>query len=512
VRDIEQLDPEESLGGTGVGGPPWILGHRGSPREAPENTLASLRRALLHGLDGVEYDVRASVEGEPLLIHDETVTRTTGGAGVVEEKSLTELLQLDAGGWFHKRFAGEPLPLLEEALVLRGAIDEDTGDHGALESDGALHMIELKQRGLVERVDQLVREQGLERRIRIASFSREDCLEARDRGLPAMLLAVEAEERDLQFVRDERIDAHGVAASGWRRPAGGLDWPCERWAWSVDSPEDLLWACRAPLFGFNTNEPRRALAVRALVAATPEDDGPYPLQVERLEVDQSSPASDGAEWVGDWCFDLHVRNPFPHAVEFDLGFVGRRGVYDISGEPTSFELERGAERSVRLELSGGSWSPGPDPALMARFAWSGAPGRRTGELILDTPLVRSRSIVLRDTAQRLRCLRESPSAPEASVTVQRNGRALLMRLESSGGLEDAQLLAHLDGVTRLGTRGLRMFLPEDFDDREGGVAFSVGVVGFDRSRPAAGPVYRRWSGGLPPDLLSGEPGRLYPAP
>ncbi|MEO0652883.1 MAG: glycerophosphodiester phosphodiesterase family protein, partial [Planctomycetota bacterium] len=305
---MEEIDPRQRFGGLTVGGPPWILGHRGSPREAPENTLSSLRRALAHGLEGIEYDVRGSLEGEPLLIHDETVTRTTDAHGEVREKSLSELLQLDAGGWFHKRFAGEPVPLLEEAL--------------ALESDGAgeapLHMVELKERGLVERVHECVRELGLERRVRIASFHREVCLAARDAGLPAMLLAVDADERDLAFVRDERLDAHGLSAHGWSRPAGQLDWPCERWAWSVDDPEDLLAACRAPLFGLNTNEPRRALAVRALVALAPDDQGPYPIQVPRLEVGRGAPATGGAEWAGSWEFSAELRNPLPFPVRVDV--------------------------------------------------------------------------------------------------------------------------------------------------------------------------------------------------
>ena len=89
--------------GEDVPGPPWILGHRGSPREAPENTLVSLRRALELGLDGVEYDVHGTRDGEPVLIHDETLDRTTDGRGPVAELGMPELAGLDAGGWFGAR-------------------------------------------------------------------------------------------------------------------------------------------------------------------------------------------------------------------------------------------------------------------------------------------------------------------------------------------------------------------------------------------------------------------------
>ena len=142
-----ELDPSAREYGEDVPGPPWILGHRGAPREAPENTLASLRRALELGLDGIEYDVHAAQGGEPVLIHDETLERTTDLAGPVAERPLSELVHADAGGWFARRFVGEPVPLLEEALDLDGA-------DGALDRAprGVHHMIELKDPRLVAAV------------------------------------------------------------------------------------------------------------------------------------------------------------------------------------------------------------------------------------------------------------------------------------------------------------------------------------------------------------------------
>ena len=57
---------------------PLILGHRGAPYDAPENTLASFARALEQGADGVELDVRRARDGVPVIIHDETLDRTSG--------------------------------------------------------------------------------------------------------------------------------------------------------------------------------------------------------------------------------------------------------------------------------------------------------------------------------------------------------------------------------------------------------------------------------------------------
>ena len=510
---MRELDHVRSERGGTVGPPPLILGHRGTPRLAPENTLVSLRRALELGLDGVEYDLQAARGGDPVLLHDDTLTRTTDGHGPVEEADLTELAGLDAGAWFGKAFTGEPLPLLEEALELDTW--PEAGPPGA--GGAPLHMIELKRRDLVARVASAL--EGLPRPlpVRIASFHRNVCTEAMDHGLPAMLLAVRANAGDREFVRHERIAAYGVAAFGWRTPAGRGVWPCERWSWSVDAPADLLEACRTPLYGFNTNEPLRALSVRALTRLAPGDDGPYPLEVPELEVfpgtfSSHSFASGGGEWTGRWSFEVHVRNPFDHPVEVELGFAARRGAFEIEGGPTELALEPGERRPIALELAGGSWSPGLDPCLMARLAWSAGAGREPGALVLDAPLARVRRVVARDVATRLDCLHESPGGRPASLAMRRRGRELLCEVENPGGLEQVSIQVHLDGETFLGTRGLRLLLPEDFDRRPSGVAFSAALVGFDPERDVHRPVMRRWAGGLPPGGLAGSPGRLLPRP
>lgn len=95
-----------------------ILGHRGSKGTAPENTLISFKKALLTGCDGLELDVHLSKDGIPVVIHDETVDRTTNAKGLVSSFTLKELKQMDAGKWFNRTFQGEKIPTLEEVLVL----------------------------------------------------------------------------------------------------------------------------------------------------------------------------------------------------------------------------------------------------------------------------------------------------------------------------------------------------------------------------------------------------------
>lgn len=490
-------DSARELGqhGEGIPGPPWILGHRGAPREAPENTLVSLRRALELGLDGVEYDVHACQSGEPVLIHDETLDRTTNLTGPVAALPPTELVHADAGSWFAKRFAGEPLPLLEEALELDGG------------TRAPHHMIELKDPSLVAAVARALARLARPVPFHIASFHRSVCLEARDAELPTMLLAEEASEDDRRFVRDERIRAYGTAPRGWNTGAGRAEWSCERWSWSVDEPEDLLAACRAPLFAFNTNEPRRALAVRALVRLAPEDHGPYPLSVPTLEVESArADGEEGAthgEWSGRWEFEVRVRNPFAWPVKAALALVPRGGAFQVTGLPLTLALDAGAARGVPVTLSGGSWSPLEDPTVALHLAWRR--GRASQALVLDAPLERVRSLRLGPDVQRVRLLRERRGDPEASMTVRRRGNELLASVEDAGGLGEVAAHVRVGARVRVGRRAVRIRLPEERDPA--GWPFSVGFEGSDPDTGAR--RLRRFAGGLPYGLGSGAPGRLW---
>ena len=86
--------------------PLLVIGHRGNPEDAPENTLASVNAALQLGVDLIEVDVRLTRDDVPVIFHDETVERTTDGRGAVADLTLRELKELDAGSWKDVRFAG----------------------------------------------------------------------------------------------------------------------------------------------------------------------------------------------------------------------------------------------------------------------------------------------------------------------------------------------------------------------------------------------------------------------
>lgn len=104
---------------------PLILGHRGASALAPENTLAAFSRAISDGADGVEFDVRLSRDGVPVVIHDANLRRTGSIDRPVVEMSAAELQEIDVGGWFANRnanrggsFYNEKVPTLAQVFEL----------------------------------------------------------------------------------------------------------------------------------------------------------------------------------------------------------------------------------------------------------------------------------------------------------------------------------------------------------------------------------------------------------
>jgi glycerophosphoryl diester phosphodiesterase len=94
------------------------VAHRGYSAVAPENTLPALAAGVLAGATLIEFDVRTTADGVPVVIHDRTVDRTTSGSGQVSELTLDEITALDAGSWFSPAYAGVRVPLLSEVLDL----------------------------------------------------------------------------------------------------------------------------------------------------------------------------------------------------------------------------------------------------------------------------------------------------------------------------------------------------------------------------------------------------------
>ncbi|MCC6498121.1 MAG: glycerophosphodiester phosphodiesterase [Propionibacteriaceae bacterium] len=139
-----------------------IWAHRGARREAPENTLPAFELAVAQGADGIEFDVQLTADGNVVVIHDETVERTTDGTGPVVGHSLAQLRNLDASAGM-PAFAGVQIPTLADTLAL-------------LAPAGLMVNIELKNSvedypGLEERVLAAVAAHGIADRVVLSSFN-----------------------------------------------------------------------------------------------------------------------------------------------------------------------------------------------------------------------------------------------------------------------------------------------------------------------------------------------------
>lgn len=134
-----------------------VVAHRGNSSRAPENTLAAFNAAIDAGADLIELDYHHTADGVPVVMHDDTLDRTTDARArwqaeriLLRSKRLAELRELDAGGWFSEAFAGQHVPTLSEALdtIQRGSMTLIERKHG----DAATCVRLLKEKQLLDQV------------------------------------------------------------------------------------------------------------------------------------------------------------------------------------------------------------------------------------------------------------------------------------------------------------------------------------------------------------------------
>jgi glycerophosphoryl diester phosphodiesterase len=168
-----------------------LIGHRGYPARGPENTMASFRAAIEAGCDMIELDVSLSRDRRVVVIHDDTLDRTTNGKGPVKAHTLAEIKRLDAGAWFDPCFSGERVPELSEVMELTAGrcmlnIEIKTG---AFEDDDPADSVE-------RQVVRVVRDSKAMDRVIVSSF---------DRRILERIAAMEAPPA-VAYISDHRAD------------------------------------------------------------------------------------------------------------------------------------------------------------------------------------------------------------------------------------------------------------------------------------------------------------------
>jgi glycerophosphoryl diester phosphodiesterase len=244
---------------------PLILGHRGASTLAPENTLAAFSRAITDRADGIEFDIRLSRDGVPVVIHDATLKRTGLDDRFVCDLTARELQKIDVGNWFkgqQNSFADEKVPLLTDVFELF------RGNSGLLYIEMKCDKYEGAE--LAQEVVRLTRESGLEDRVVVESFdlSAIAALKRIDSGIRTAALFEPNVWRPISSVRRlKMIDtAFGVGAdeialhhtlAGNRAVQKARREGLEVVVWTVDDP---LWIMRA-----------RSLDIKALIANDPAE-------------------------------------------------------------------------------------------------------------------------------------------------------------------------------------------------------------------------------------------------
>ncbi len=223
------------------------IAHRGASGDFPENTLVAFAAAIEAGAQMCELDAQLSADGVAVVIHDDTVDRTTGGRGAVAAMSLAQLRGLDAGRKFGAAFAGARIPTLEEVIVL-------TKGRCALN-------VELKGANVQSEVCRLLRAHGVTNDTIVSSFDWNALAAARqiDPGLRLGVLADRNAAAMLQAAR--RLGAVSV------NPRYDLVSPAlvkqahdERLqvlVWTVDKPARMRAMIELGVDGIMTNYPAR---------------------------------------------------------------------------------------------------------------------------------------------------------------------------------------------------------------------------------------------------------------
>ncbi len=99
---------------------PVVFAHRGASGYAPENTMAAFSHALQLGAEAIELDVKLTRDGHVVVLHDQTVDRTTSGQGDLREFTLAQVQELDAGSHFAAQYIDEKVPSLEQVFEVFG--------------------------------------------------------------------------------------------------------------------------------------------------------------------------------------------------------------------------------------------------------------------------------------------------------------------------------------------------------------------------------------------------------
>ncbi len=178
-----------------------VWAHRGASGYYPENTMSAFQEAVKQKADGIELDVHLTKDGYLVVCHDETLNRTTNGKGFIKQYDLYELKQLDAGLWFDKKFKGEKIPLLEEAI--------DLVKKSNMELNIEIKAGSIFYPGIEEKVLKMIDKYGIRDKVIISSFDHYSLVKIKsmDKDIKTGILYSEALYRPTDYLKTTGANA-----------------------------------------------------------------------------------------------------------------------------------------------------------------------------------------------------------------------------------------------------------------------------------------------------------------
>jgi glycerophosphoryl diester phosphodiesterase len=258
------------LAGSLLADGPVIIAHRGNSAHAPENTMASFESAVAAKADWVELDVHLTADGDAIVIHDETVDRTTDGKGRVADLTTSQLKALDAGKWFDPRFAGERLPLLGEVLARMNGRAPVLIELKHVAKDGEVEAARAER--LVARCLELVRAQGMEKRVRFHTFypANLKALKKLARGIPYDFLYNDPKRRHLAvlFAKSHGASGYNPSLKNTSRQVVSFarHLKLSVWSYTANTDAEFAKALALPADGIITDRPAELRAYLARAA------------------------------------------------------------------------------------------------------------------------------------------------------------------------------------------------------------------------------------------------------
>lgn len=232
---------------------PIIIAHRGASKDAPENTMSAFRLAFEQGADGIELDVQRTADRKLVVIHDETLERTTDGKGLVASKTYKELTALNAAASFGDGERVEKIPLLEEVLAWIAT----TPLYLNIELKNGI----LPYEGMEEEVIEMVRAYRLSDRVTLSSFNHYSIalMSALAPEMELGILYIAGLYRPWDYAKS--IGALALHPYYYNAVPeivkGAKEAGVKIRPWTVDGDEDLLKMIRLDVDGVITNEPAK---------------------------------------------------------------------------------------------------------------------------------------------------------------------------------------------------------------------------------------------------------------